>query len=94
LGLTRFAGLFVDAQIDADLFRYMQQSLSQPVTFALYLLGLWLSVFHLANGLATAAISWGLTADAAAQRRFGWFCVSFGLMLGALGTHGLIGFLK
>jgi succinate dehydrogenase / fumarate reductase cytochrome b subunit len=93
LGLTRLAGLF-DPQIGADLFRYMQQSLSQPVTLVLYLLGLWLSVFHFANGLATAAISWGLTTDAAAQRRFGWFCLVFGLVLGALGTHGLIGFLK
>ncbi|WPL17205.1 Succinate dehydrogenase cytochrome b558 subunit [Thiorhodovibrio winogradskyi] len=93
LGLTRFAGL-LDPQIDTNLFRYMQQSLTQPVTFALYLLGLWLSVFHLANGLATAAISWGLTTSAAAQRRFGWFCLGFGLLLGALGTHGLIGFLK
>ncbi|EIC19423.1 succinate dehydrogenase [Thiorhodovibrio frisius] len=93
LGLTRFASLF-DPQIDADLFSYMQQSLAQPVTFALYLLGLWLSVFHLANGLATAAISWGLTTSATAQRRFGWFCLGFGLLLGALGTHGLIGFLK
>ncbi|MBK5970582.1 MULTISPECIES: succinate dehydrogenase [Thiorhodovibrio] len=93
LGLTRFAGM-LDPQIDADLFRYMQQSLSQPVTLVIYLLGLWLSVFHLANGLATSAISWGLTTDAAAQRRFGWFCLLFGLVLGALGTHGLIGFLQ
>ncbi len=92
LGLTRFAGLF-DPQIEADLFRYMQQSLTQPATFALYLIGLWLSVFHLANGLATAAISWGLTTNPSAQRRFGWFCVVFGLTLGMLGTHGLIGFL-
>lgn len=92
LGLTRIAGLF-DPQINADLFRYMQQSLAQPVTFALYLLGLWLAVFHLAYGLATAAISWGFTSDAAAQRRFGWFCLGFGLLLGALGTHSLIGFL-
>ncbi|MBK1649848.1 succinate dehydrogenase [Rhabdochromatium marinum] len=93
LGLTRIAAL-LDPQINADLFRYMQQSLSQPVTLILYLFGLWLSVFHFANGLATAAISWGLTTDAAAQRRFGWFCIGSGLVLGALGTHGLIGFLK
>lgn len=92
LALTRFAGLF-DPNVHDDLFGYMQQSLSQPVTLMLYLLGLWLSVFHLANGLATAAISWGLTTDAAAQHRFGWFCLGCGLVLGALGTHGLIGFL-
>lgn len=92
LGLTRIAGLF-DPRIGDDLFRHMQHSLTQPVTFTLYLLGLWLSVFHLANGIATAAIRWGLTTSAAAQRRFGWFCAGCGLLLGALGTHALIGFL-
>jgi succinate dehydrogenase / fumarate reductase cytochrome b subunit len=93
VGLTRISGLF-DPGIYSDLFGYMQQSLSQPIIFTLYIIGLWLSVFHLANGLATAAITWGLTTDAAAQRRFGYLCTIFGLTLGFMGTHGLIGFLR
>jgi succinate dehydrogenase / fumarate reductase cytochrome b subunit len=92
LGLTRLAGLF-DPAIGADLFGHMRQALSQPTVFGLYLLGLLLAVFHLANGLSTAAIAWGLTTGAEAQRRFGWLCAGSGLLLAALGVHGLTGFL-
>ncbi len=92
VGLTRIAGM-IDPAVAADLYGHMRAALSQPVTFAVYLLGLWLSVFHLANGLSTAAIVWGLTTSAEAQRRFGWVCLALGLLLGAMGTHGMIGFL-
>ncbi len=92
VGLTRVAGL-LDPAVAADVFGHMQSALSNPLMFGIYLVGLWLSVFHLANGLATAAIVWGLTTSAEAQRRFGWICVGLGLLLGALGTHGLFGFL-
>jgi succinate dehydrogenase / fumarate reductase cytochrome b subunit len=92
VGMTRIAGL-LDPAIHADLFGHMREALSNPWVFGFYLLGLWLAVLHFANGLATAAISWGLTTSAAAQRRFGWLCVGIGLLLGAIGTHGLIGYL-
>jgi len=92
LGLTRIAGL-IDPAIRVDLFGHMQAALSQPMLFSLYLTGLLLAVFHLANGLSTAAIVWGLTTSADAQRRFAWLCAGFGMLLAALGLHGLIGFL-
>jgi len=92
LGLTRIAGL-IDPAIRVDLFGHMQAALSQPMLFSLYLTGLLLAVFHLANGLSTAAIVWGLTTSADAQRRFAWLCAGFGVLLAALGLHGLIGFL-
>lgn len=92
VGLTRIAGM-LDPVIAADVFGHMRALLSSPVVFGIYLVGLWFAVLHLANGLATAAIVWGLTTSTAAQRRFGWFCVAFGLALGAMGTHGLFGFL-
>ncbi|TVQ93255.1 MAG: succinate dehydrogenase [Chromatiaceae bacterium] len=92
VGLTRIAGLF-DPAIAADLHGYMQAALRQPWLLPIYLLGLGLAVLHLANGLATAAIVWGLTSSAAAQRRFGWACAGLGLLLAALGVQGLFGFL-
>ncbi|MBK7404687.1 MAG: succinate dehydrogenase [Phycisphaerales bacterium] len=59
---------------------------------AFYLLGVSLLVFHLANGLWTAAITWGLTISAQAQRRWGQVCFVIGglLMLGA--WSAVIGF--
>ena len=40
-----------------------------------YPLGILAACYHLANGFWTAAISWGLTISAGAQRRWGWACV-------------------
>jgi succinate dehydrogenase / fumarate reductase cytochrome b subunit len=92
VGMTRIAGL-VDPAIHADLFGHMREALSNPWVFSVYLLGLWAAVLHLGNGLSTAAIAWGLTTSAEAQRRFGWVCLGIGLLLGVIGTHGLIGYL-
>lgn len=92
VGMTRIAGL-MDPAVHADLFGHMREALMNPMVFTLYLVGLWLAVAHFANGLATAAISWGLTTSADAQRRFGWVCAVVGLLLGVIGTHGLVGYL-
>lgn len=43
-----------------------------------YMLGVSMLVFHFANGLWTAAISWGLTVSAAAQKRWGYVCTALG----------------
>lgn len=50
-----------------------------------YFAGITLLVFHFANGLWTAAISWGLTVTAGAQKRWGYACTAIGagLMLAA-----------
>ncbi|NCA72328.1 MAG: succinate dehydrogenase [Sphingobacteriia bacterium] len=92
VGMTRLLGIW-DPTVAADLFSHMQSLLVQPWMLTVYVVGLLLSVFHLANGLATMAIVWGVTASARAQRLFGWFCVLLGLLLAALGLHGLMGFL-
>ncbi|MBK5966963.1 succinate dehydrogenase [Thiocystis minor] len=92
VGMTRIEGLW-RVSVREDLFGHMQHLLSQSWMFGLYLTGLLLSVFHLANGLSTMGIVWGLTTSARAQRRFGFVCAGFGLLLATIGVHGLIGFL-
>lgn len=47
----------------------------------LYLVGALSVVFHWANGLWTAAITWGLTVSTAAQRRWGYVCGVLGIAL-------------
>lgn len=57
-----------------------------------YLLGVTSLVYHFANGLWTAAITWGLTISQAAQRRWGYACAGLGAGLMAMGWAAVIGF--
>jgi len=57
-----------------------------------YMLGVSLLVFHLANGLWTAAITWGLTITEQAQRRWGQVCAVVGVLLMAAAWSAVIGF--
>lgn len=57
----------------------------------LYFAGVTASVFHFANGLWTAAITWGLTVSATAQRRWGYACAAIGAGLMAAGWGALAG---
>lgn len=56
----------------------------------LYFGGITLLVFHFANGLWTAAITWGLTISEQAQKRWGMVCAGLGagLMLAAWASLG------
>ncbi len=60
---------------------------------AFYMLGVSLLVFHLANGLWTAAITWGLTITETAQRRWGYMCAAFGVGMMGLAWSAVIGFM-
>ncbi|EMI53048.1 succinate dehydrogenase cytochrome b558 subunit [Rhodopirellula sallentina] len=53
---------------------------------AFYLIGVWATVFHLANGLWTAGITWGLWISPSAQERATKVCVAFGVLLTVIGT--------
>ncbi len=53
---------------------------------AFYLIGVLSTVFHLANGLWTAGITWGLWLTPEAQNRALKLCVVFGLVLAVIGT--------
>ena len=49
-------------------------------------------VFHFANGLWTAAITWGLTVSKQAQQRWGVVCAGIGVALAAAGMTAVAGF--
>lgn len=55
----------------------------------LYFAGVTATVFHFANGLWTAAITWGLTVSVGAQRRWGYVCVALGAGLLLAGWSAL-----
>lgn len=56
-----------------------------------YFVGISASVFHFANGLWTAAITWGLTISQSAQRRWGYACAGLGVGLMGLAWLSLAG---
>lgn len=67
----------------------LQVSIIVPV---LYAIGILSCVFHLANGIWTFGITWGLWISPAAQARATWACLVFGLALSAVGLSALGGF--
>lgn len=59
-----------------------------------YAIGTLASVYHLANGVWTALITWGVTISPRAQALSGRVCIIMGLMLGLLGMGALREFRK
>jgi succinate dehydrogenase / fumarate reductase cytochrome b subunit len=56
-----------------------------------YFVGVSMLVFHFANGLWTAAITWGLTVSQKAQQRWGYVCAGLGAGLMLAGWASLFG---
>lgn len=67
----------------------MQASL---VIQVLYAIGVLSCVFHLANGIWTMGITWGVWISPAAQMRANVACAVFGVLLAAVGLSALVGF--
>jgi succinate dehydrogenase / fumarate reductase cytochrome b subunit len=57
-----------------------------------YFVGVTSLVYHLANGIWTAAITWGITITESAQKRFGYVCAALGAVLMVAGWASIIGF--
>ena len=72
--------------------RGMHEALSEPLTFAVYALGLTGVAYHLANGLWGAGLTWGLTVSPRAQKRMETFSMLFFLLLMAMSAMALYGF--
>lgn len=57
-----------------------------------YALGVTATVFHLANGIWTSLITWGITIGRRSQRIAGYFCTAFGIALLLVGLGAVYGF--
>lgn len=58
---------------------------------AVYAIGVLASVYHLANGLWTMGITWGIWVSPAAQRRADYICTAFGVLVAVIGLSALYG---
>ncbi len=57
----------------------------------LYAIGVLSAVYHLANGLWSLGVTWGIWTSPAAMRRASWLSIAVGVALGAAGLGGLAG---
>ncbi|MEX2027365.1 MAG: succinate dehydrogenase cytochrome b558 subunit, partial [Pirellulaceae bacterium] len=67
----------------------MQQSILIPI---LYSIGVLASVYHLANGIWTMGITWGVWTTPLAQRRADKICIAIGLLVAVVGVGAISGF--
>jgi succinate dehydrogenase / fumarate reductase cytochrome b subunit len=91
VGGTRILAIW-DEGIAEDMFGHMESLFSNPWYLTAYVLGLVLSVFHLANGLWSMSIVWGLTTTVRAQKTMQGISAAVFVVLTALGIHGVLGF--
>lgn len=62
-------------------YAHMHAGMIEPVTFAVYVLGMLGVCFHLANGLWLAGITWGVFTGPRGQRFGEWLSILFGAVL-------------
>lgn len=67
-------------------------ALGNPIVTLLYAIGVLSCVFHLANGLWTMGITWGIWVSPAAQKRANWVAIAFGVGLSFVSMGALTGF--
>ncbi|MDA8234718.1 MAG: succinate dehydrogenase cytochrome b558 subunit [Clostridia bacterium] len=73
-------------------FEFMAQQLADPITMAMYVIGLVAATFHFANGLWAFLVSWGITIGPRSQKVSTWACTGLFLVLTAVGLKALAAF--
>ena len=74
-------------------FAHMNEAMREPLTFAVYTLGILGTSYHLANGLWTFSITWGVSVSRSSQK---WLTVATLFLFAALffvGMNNILGFL-
>lgn len=66
-------------------------ALDPMVMKIIYTVGVLCAVYHLANGLWTFGITWGIWTSDNAQRRAGFLCGAFGILVAMFGMGSLYG---
>jgi len=90
LWTTRFVQLQDHESL--DLFRQVQAAVTNPWIYAFYVAGILSATFHLANGIWSFSIVWGLTVGPRAQRRMMYVAAAVFVVLSFLGIQSIQAF--
>ncbi len=86
---TTIQAKFFNAEVNFDM---MANIVDNPVTLGLYIVGIVSAVFHLANGLWSFCVSWGLTITPKSQRVFTWITMAIFVALSYVGVTAILAF--
>ncbi len=75
-------------------YQIVAREMQIPWVFALYVVGLFSTVWHLANGLWLFLVDWGVVIGARAQRITGYACIVFGVALFGAWLNSLFAFIR
>ena len=75
-----------------DLFRQVQAAVANPWIYAFYVAGILSATFHLANGIWSFSIVWGLTVGPKAQRRMMYVSAIVFVILSFIGVRSISAF--
>jgi succinate dehydrogenase / fumarate reductase cytochrome b subunit len=75
-----------------DLFRQVQAAVSNPWIYAFYVAGILSATWHLANGMWSFSIVWGLTIGPKAQRRMAYVSAVVFVVLSYIGVRSISAF--
>ncbi len=73
-------------------FRIVSGEFFNPIIFAVYIIGITATVWHLANGVWLFMVDWGIAIGARAQRMTGYACIALGAFLLAVGINAAAAF--
>ena len=85
---------FIDAHDESAVYAIFHEKMSNPFTYWWYVVGIACTSFHLANGLCTFFMTWGLTVSRQSQRMAEYAMAALGIVVFVIGIGAINGFLK
>lgn len=73
-------------------FNMMEEILSNPFMLAFYIAGVLSATFHLANGLWSFAVTWGIAQSPRSQKIVSYITIAAFLVLSVIGVQALLAF--
>lgn len=85
---------FIDAEGQTAVYAIFHEKMSNPFTYWWYVVGIACTSFHLANGIVTFCMTWGITVSTRSQKMMGAAMTGVGILIFIIGIGAINGFLK